>query len=188
MSWKTFLFLASTCTVASPFHLSAREPSSIEPSSTPPVIISLNDDQWHNVHDRFIVNKRYEKRRMESLRSLFPHIDETATTNRYAPLKPKLVESKRVTQRQATTKPKLTVVVGSEPKFEEFVDDVDSEDPVKTPSTSMHRGHHHNHHHHNHDHNHHVTRHNHDVDRHHNRRQDRIKKRRYGRTATMRMR
>lgn len=182
MSWKTFLFFASICTVASPFHLSAREPSFIRPSSTLPVIVNANDDQRYNVHEKFIVIRGDDERRMGSLTSLFPRMNETATiTDQRPKLVRKLVASKKATQRQATTKPKLTVVVGGEPEPKELVDDVDSENAVKTPVASVHHHHHHRH-------NHHIARRDHHVHRHHNRHQTDTPKRRYGRTARLHIR
>lgn len=183
MSWKTFLFIASICTVANPFHLSAREPSFIRPSSTPPVIVNANDDQRYNVHDKFIVKQGADERRMESLTSLFPRMNETATTTDRRPvLVQKMVESKKATPRQAATEPKLTVVVSSKPEPKETVDDTDAGNVVKTPAPSMHRHHYHHHH------NHHIARHNQHVHRHDNRHQTDAKKSLYGRTSKLHIR
>ena len=180
MSRKAFLFFASICTFANPFHSSALEPSFVEPSPTPPVIVNANEDQRYNVHDRFIVKGGDDEGRMVSITSLFPRFTETATTNQRPRLVQQLVESKKARQRQAALKPKLTVVVDSEPELapEEFVDDVVSEDPVETPRASLHHHHHHKHH---------VARHHH-AHRHHKRQQSNAKQRRYGRTAKLRIR
>ncbi len=183
MSWKTFLFFALICTVANSFQLSAREPSFIKPSSTPPLIVNENDDQKYDVYDKFIVKQRDDEGHNESLRSLFPRVSEATTTNQRPGLVQKLVESKKATKRQASTKPKLTVVVGSEPAPKGSADEVVSEDPVKTPAASKHHYRHHHHYHHDH----HAVRHNHHAHRHHDRHQSGTKKRRYGRMATRRI-
>jgi hypothetical protein len=157
MSSKTFLFIASVCIVANPFRLAAREPSIIKPSATLPVIVNANDDQRYDVFDRFIVKEGDDEGFIEPLESLLSPFNEAVKTNPRPRLVQELVDSKKVKQRQDATKPKLTVIVRSEPKPDETLDNVDSEDvdsedvdsgkvdsvdPGKRPAASTH---HHNH-------------------------------------------
>jgi hypothetical protein len=128
MSSKTFLFIASVCIVANPFRLAAREPSIIKPSATSPVIVNANDDQRYDVFDRFIVKEGDDEGFIEPLESLLSPFNEAVKTNPRPRLVQELVDSKKVKQRQDATKPKLTVIVRSEPKPDETLDNVDSED------------------------------------------------------------